>query len=283
MAKYILSPSVKSPNNPWQAHYPPCITAGILFERPACPWSVQKYHINLTPKCIRRFWYSQLLTAIPPANWWWLGHKVSGLMLGYDQNVLIDSIFIKLQNGLLNHHQPFHNPTPVEHLGLDWKVEYTNANQGIMPEAHNIWVQYTQSEENNLNNTFQGRIPCFPVVYFSWSPPNQILQFQERLPAGKAISTISKRCKITQQWVLCPQAHECTVVISTKYKDPHCWADCFDGFILVVKQTNKMHIVPVGAIVWPAHSVRGNAALGGINSGRLVNNHVDLDTYWTVY
>jgi len=65
-----------------------------------------------------------------------------------------------------------------------------------MPEAHNIWVQYTQSEENALDNTFEGRILCFPVLYVSWTPPNQILQFPERLPAGKAISTFFKRCKI---------------------------------------------------------------------------------------
>jgi len=84
------------------------------------------------------------------------GHEVSGLGLGYDQDVLLDSILIKLQNGLLYYHQPFHNPTSVEHLGLDCKVEYTNANQGIMPKAHNIWVQNTQSEGNDLDNTFQG-------------------------------------------------------------------------------------------------------------------------------
>jgi hypothetical protein len=92
------------------------------------------------------------------------GHKVSGLLLGYDQNVLIDSIFIKFQNGLLYYRQQFHNPTCVEHLGLDCKVEYTNANQGIMSEAHNIWVQYTQSEENDLDNTFQGRISSFSSI-----------------------------------------------------------------------------------------------------------------------
>jgi len=91
------------------------------------------------------------------------GYEVSGLVLGYDQNILLDSILIKLQNGLLYYCQPFHCPKSVEHLGLDCKVEYINANQGIMPEAHNIRVQYTQSEENDLDNTFQGRIPSFPV------------------------------------------------------------------------------------------------------------------------
>jgi hypothetical protein len=113
-------------------------------------------------------------------------------MPGYDQNVLIDSIFIKLQNGLLCYCQAFHNPTSVECLGLDLKVEDTNANQGIRSEVHNNWVQYTQSEQSNLDNTFQGRIPSLQVLYFSWTPPNQILQFRLRLIAGKAIAAFSK-------------------------------------------------------------------------------------------
>ena len=51
-----------------------------------------------------------------------LGHEVSGLVLVYDQNVLLDSIFIELQNGLLYYCQPFHYPTSIEHLGLDCMV-----------------------------------------------------------------------------------------------------------------------------------------------------------------
>jgi hypothetical protein len=224
--------------------------------------------------------FGQLFHAQIEENW---GPKDCGLMLGNDQNVLIDSRFITLQNGLLYYRQPFHNPTSVEHLGLDCKVEYTNADHGIMAKAHNIWVQYTQSEERDLDNTFQGQIPSFAVIYFSWTTPNQILQFQERLPAGNAISTFSNRCKKTQQWVLRPQAQEYGVVIPTKFKDLHGWADCVDGLIRVVKQTNKMNIVPVGAIVGPPYLVRENPALGGIDSVWLVNNLVDLDTYWTVY
>jgi hypothetical protein len=73
------------------------------------------------------------------------------------------------------------------------------------------------------------------------------------------------------------------VVIPTKYKDLHGWADCVDGFIRFVKHTNKMHIVRVGAIVGPAHLVRENAALGGLDSVWLVNNHIGLDTCRTVY
>jgi len=149
-----------------------------------------------------------------------------------------------------------------------------------MPESHNIWVEYTESD---LDNTFQGHVPYSPVLYFCWTPPNQILLFQERLPAGKTIPIFFKRCKKTEQWILCPQAQEYAVVISTKYKDLHGWDDCVDGFIWVVKQTDKMYIVPVGAIVGPAHLVRENATSDRINSISLIYNHVNLDTYWTVY
>jgi hypothetical protein len=126
-------------------------------------------------------------------NW---GDEVSGQVLGYDQNVLIDSIFMTLQNGLLYYWQPFHCPTSDEYLGLACKVEYANANQGISPEFHNIWVQYSNGD---LNNTFQGQVHSIPILYFSWTPPSQNLQFQECLPTGNTITTFSKRCPKTQQ------------------------------------------------------------------------------------
>jgi hypothetical protein len=95
--------------------------------------------------------FGQLFSVQNEEDW---GHEVIGPVLGYDQNLHLDSVLIQLQNGLLYYHQPFHNPTSIEHLGLDCKVEYTNANQGNIPEAHNVWVQYKQREENNLDNTF---------------------------------------------------------------------------------------------------------------------------------
>jgi hypothetical protein len=124
------------------------------------------------------------------------GHVVSGLVLRYDQNILIDSIFVNFHNGLLYYNQLFHCPTSVERLGLDCKVEYTNGNQEIMPESHHSWVQYLDS---NLSNTIQCRVPPFAVLYISWTPPNHILQFQEHLPARRTISTFCKRWKKTQQ------------------------------------------------------------------------------------
>jgi hypothetical protein len=72
------------------------------------------------------------------------------------------------------------------------------------------------------------------------------------------MSTFSERCKKTQQLILRPQPQQYAVGIPTKYKDPHGWADCVDEFFQVLKQTDKMHIVRIGAIVAPAHWVREN-------------------------
>jgi hypothetical protein len=133
--------------------------------------------------------FGQLFHTLIEDNW---GHEVSGLVLRYDQNALMDSIFIKLQNDLIYYRQPFHCPTFVECLGLNCKVEYTNANQGIMPESHSVWGQYTGS---NRDNTFEGRDSSLPVLYFSWTPPGEILKFQEHLPARNTISTSTGRFK----------------------------------------------------------------------------------------
>jgi hypothetical protein len=67
--------------------------------------------------------------------------------------------------------------------------------------------------------------------------------------------TFSNRFKKSQQWILCPQAQEDKVVIVTKHNNPYGWANCMDRLITVVKQTDTVHIVSVGAIVGPAHLV----------------------------
>jgi hypothetical protein len=88
------------------------------------------------------------------------GHELSGLVLGYDQNVLIYRVLITLQNGLLYYCQQFHCPTSVERLGLNCKVEYIDANQGIMPESNSTWVKYP---DTYLDTTFQHLVPSCPA------------------------------------------------------------------------------------------------------------------------
>jgi len=149
-----------------------------------------------------------------------------------------------------------------------------------MPQSHNIWVQYTESD---LDNTFQGHVPSFPGLCNHWTPEDQILHYMDHLPCRQMISTFTQRSKKTPQCILHPHAQGYMMVIATKYKDPHGWAHCVDWFILVVKQTDQMDIEPGRAIVEPAHVVWETAASDRINTVWLVNNHVALDTYWTVY
>jgi len=72
-------------------------------------------------------------------------------------------------------------------------------------------------------------------------------------------------------------------MITTQYKVEHGWANCIDGFRKVATHTYQLHIIRIGAMVGPAHLVEENPASGSIDSVCLVNNHVVLDTYWTVY
>jgi len=64
------------------------------------------------------------------------------------------------------------------------------------------------------------------------------------------------------------------MVIPTKYNDSHGWADFVDRLIWVVKQTNQIHIVPIGAAVEPADVKWKNAALCYIDNVWLVYNRV---------
>jgi len=148
-----------------------------------------------------------------------------------------------------------------------------------MSKCHNIWVQYTESD---LDNTFQGRVPSF--LYYSLAGPRWIRSSNFRsacLPEnqyrpflkGQEESTMdimssSSRIysddtnKIQRSaWLgwLCWQIY------------PDCKTDWYDAYYTFE------------AIVWPVHLVRQNAASDMIDSIWLVNDHVELDTYWTGY
>ena len=51
----------------------------------------------------------------------------------------------------------------------------------------------------------------------------------------------------------------------------------------MVKESDNIHIVPGRASVGQAHLVRENGVSDTIDSVWVVNYHVDLATYWTVY
>ena len=84
-------------------------------------------------------------------------------------------MFIQSQTELLYTCQLFHCPTCIESLELDCNIEYINANQGIILESNKIWIQYNESEENDLNNSGHGLVHAVVAFHFGWTPSNQNL------------------------------------------------------------------------------------------------------------
>jgi len=167
----------------------------------------------------------------------------------YDQNGLLDTVLFKLQNGLLLHHQPFPSPISVECLVLYYKMEYMDANQEIISETYNIWVQYIESEENDLNYPFQSPVYSCPELYFCWTPLNQILQCQKFLSASIRMLALSNCYTKTQPWILYPQVQVYVVAIPIQIKDQHSWADWIHRFMHVVKCTKPIYHKPEEAVV----------------------------------
>lgn len=64
-------------------------------------------------------------------------------------------------NRLLNGYQPLHSPMSVQYPEPDYKVDNTNANQGILPESQNNQIQYTDV----LKLPFQDYVPIFNLFY----------------------------------------------------------------------------------------------------------------------
>jgi len=147
--------------------------------------------------------------------------------------------------------------------------------QRILPESQNVCMQHVVID---FDNTSKSQLLSFPAVQCTWNLLHLIFKCQEWLPAGITIWSFSKRCKKTQQWVFHPQAQEYVVVIPIMYKDSLSWADCVDGLIQIVKQTNRMQTLPIEAIAGKTHLVGHNAASNRIDTVWLVSNHVDLDT-----
>jgi len=81
-------------------------------------------------------------------------------------------------------------------------------------------------------------------------------------------------CKNGEQYVYYMKVQEDALVIQIKYEDLAHYLNSFDEFIQVVKQTDTLHIVPVGEFVIVAHWVRENAVLHRMDSVRFVNKQM---------
>jgi len=134
-------------------------------------------------------------------------------------------------------------------------MEYTNANQQIIAESHVIRVQDMESEQDGHYNTCDISVHSFWVLYSSWTPPIHILQLQ-KCPTGRRTMLIfSTPYKKIQWWILQSQSQEYIAVTPIRWNDLYCCTDCVGGFTLIVKQINKIQLIPIVATLELAHFV----------------------------
>lgn len=92
---------------------------------------------------------------------------------------------------------------------------------------------------------------------------------------------VPKRSQKSQNAICLLQDQQYTVVIRRKYHEHQGCADCCDSFIWVVKPSNIIHLVHIGATSVPAYLVQENAASDKKFCVWLINTPVDLDNCWT--
>jgi hypothetical protein len=85
-----------------------------------------------------------------------------------------------------------------------------------------------------------------------------------------------------QTWVDRPSPLELAVVVGTHFEHRLGHPQDEDGIVRVVKES-KPHVIAVEKIEVPCHLVPESQAVTGNSSVWIVNNQVDLDTYWDVY
>jgi len=95
------------------------------------------------------------------------GQRVAERVLGRSETY-VESTMIEIYNSVANYFQPFQPPLEIERRLLRCTKEAGKHE----PRSHNIWVR--ESQDRN-KDSFQGRKPCKPLLYFWFSPSKAVI------------------------------------------------------------------------------------------------------------
>jgi hypothetical protein len=183
---------------------------------------------------------------------------------------------IRVYNSVAYTYQPFQTPTELDRILL--RSQKSGQNKG---RTHTVWVD--KGEEEGPATTFGTRVPAIPLLYFTWEPPKNLWSLcdeSERAKIEWEMDT-KKRRKV-------PKILELMMVYETKYANPNITKpDRWTGFTAVIanpKDKQRRYIAWIESIQGPAHLVIEDETVKDPNNQRwLVNSHIDLATYWTIY
>ena len=187
-----------------------------------------------------------------------------------------DNVFIEVYNSVANFYQPFQRPLQVEKR-LMRCVRTGNGKR--TPITHTIWVRISA---DRTQDTFQGREVCMPLLYFAYTPPKSAIQ--HRAPNGQRVSAKLQPRSMggRKNDVLVPETIELAVIMDYKFTGHSGLPNKYHGFVEVGLEGRHRYVVEVGSIEGPVQLVEVSETRKSRKTW-IVNNHIDLETYYYVY
>jgi len=184
------------------------------------------------------------------------GQRVAARVLGR-RETYAESTMIEIYNSVANYFQPFQRPLEIERRLLRCTKE-AGKNE---PLSHDIWVRESQDRDKD---SFQGRKPCKPLLYFSFSPSKDVIPQTTQRNKSQVTETL-----------------ELVMLVGMKYATESAKPNRFHGFVEVVLNERDRYVAEVEPIEGPVLLLEVEKIRGKNSS--IVNSHIDLVTYYYVY
>ena len=197
-----------------------------------------------------------------------LFHSICGSDTEYPQRVRI-----KVYNSAVYFYQPYQQP-------LDVKKQLLRCRPNDRSKNHAIWTRVT---EDTTSDTFQGRKVAISLLYFGYTPLESALYISGS--SDKVICHTAQR-KRNGETVNLPKPRELqfAMITGTKYVTSTGQPDSIHGCVEVIENPQDRYVMPIRSLEGAVHLVPVDEVHKGPNPRQyLVNNHIDLDTYYYVY
>jgi hypothetical protein len=204
------------------------------------------------------------------------GTHLTERILGPDET-FANKVRIEVYNSVANFYQPFQRPLEVQKRFL----RCVRSDDGKRPAVtHDVWVRV---KLDRTDDSFQGRKVCRPLLYFSYTPPNFAAQLCG--PGGQRVAAkLQPRSTRghSNHKVPVPQTLELAVLAGFKYKYPCGRPNRFHGCVEVELDGRDRSVAEVGSIEGPVQLVEVNETRKSRKTW-VVNNHIDIETYYYIY
>jgi hypothetical protein len=121
-----------------------------------------------------------------------------------------------------------------------------------------------------------------PLLYFAYTPPKSAVQ--HRAADGQRIAAKLQPRSVGggKKEFLVPEKIELAVIVGYKFTGPSGLPNKFHGFVEVELEGRDRYVVEVESIEGPVQLVEVNETRKSRKTW-IVNNHIDLETYYYVY